>query len=187
MNGGITNSITRLHLVGYFFWVILRCMDSWILILEITDKNTIIKHQLLLCYYPWILNCDYFEFKHWRASKSTRNVTLHVLRNTRLYTFLQYIRKWIATDQSKYIGNGEIQIILDFLNTFWTPTISSASANKELLLNIKTHHDGILTLIQVGIHVKCLINKHFFLPRIYVSHLMQLTPVFSFVFTFIIV
>jgi len=32
--------------------------------LEITDKNTTIKHQLSLCYYPWILNCDYFEFKH---------------------------------------------------------------------------------------------------------------------------
>jgi len=31
MNGGIVNSITRLHLVGYFYWVILRCTDPWIL------------------------------------------------------------------------------------------------------------------------------------------------------------
>jgi len=30
-NGGIINSITRLHLVGYFYWVILRCTDPWIL------------------------------------------------------------------------------------------------------------------------------------------------------------
>ena len=27
MKGGIINSITRLHLVGYFYWVILRCTD----------------------------------------------------------------------------------------------------------------------------------------------------------------
>jgi len=31
MNGRIINSITRLHLVGYFYWVILRCTDPWIL------------------------------------------------------------------------------------------------------------------------------------------------------------
>jgi hypothetical protein len=31
MNGGIINSITRLDLVGYFSWVILRCTDPWIL------------------------------------------------------------------------------------------------------------------------------------------------------------
>ena len=31
MNGGIINSITRLHLVGYFYRVILRCTDPWIL------------------------------------------------------------------------------------------------------------------------------------------------------------
>jgi hypothetical protein len=31
MNGGIINSITRLHLVGYFFGVILRCTVPWIL------------------------------------------------------------------------------------------------------------------------------------------------------------
>jgi hypothetical protein len=29
MNGGIINYITRLHLVGYFYWVILRCTDPW--------------------------------------------------------------------------------------------------------------------------------------------------------------
>ena len=31
MNGGIINSVTRLHLVGYFYWIILRCTDPWIL------------------------------------------------------------------------------------------------------------------------------------------------------------
>jgi hypothetical protein len=31
MNGGILNSITRLHLVGYFSWIILQCTDPWIL------------------------------------------------------------------------------------------------------------------------------------------------------------
>jgi len=34
MNGGIINSIARLHLVGYFYWVILRCTDPWILNLK---------------------------------------------------------------------------------------------------------------------------------------------------------
>ena len=36
MNGGIINSITKLHLVGYFYWFILRYTDPWILNL-ITD------------------------------------------------------------------------------------------------------------------------------------------------------
>jgi hypothetical protein len=31
MNGGIINSIARLHLVGYFSLIILRCTDPWIL------------------------------------------------------------------------------------------------------------------------------------------------------------
>jgi len=31
MNGGIINSVTRLHLVGYFYLVILRCTDPRIL------------------------------------------------------------------------------------------------------------------------------------------------------------
>jgi len=31
INFGIINSITRLHLVGYFCWFILRCTDPWIL------------------------------------------------------------------------------------------------------------------------------------------------------------
>jgi hypothetical protein len=30
MNGGIINSVTRLHPVGYFYWIILRCTDPWI-------------------------------------------------------------------------------------------------------------------------------------------------------------
>jgi hypothetical protein len=34
MNGGIINSITRLHLVGYLSWIILRCTDPWILNLK---------------------------------------------------------------------------------------------------------------------------------------------------------
>jgi hypothetical protein len=31
INFEIINSITRLHLVGYFYWLILRCTDPWIL------------------------------------------------------------------------------------------------------------------------------------------------------------
>jgi hypothetical protein len=31
INFGIINSITSLHLVGYFYWFILRCTDPWIL------------------------------------------------------------------------------------------------------------------------------------------------------------
>ena len=30
-NGRMMNSNARLHLVGYFYWVILRCTDPWIL------------------------------------------------------------------------------------------------------------------------------------------------------------
>jgi len=30
----IINSVTRLHIVGYFHWVILRCTDPWILNLQ---------------------------------------------------------------------------------------------------------------------------------------------------------
>ena len=31
MYWGIINSVTKLHLVGYWYWVILRCTDPWIL------------------------------------------------------------------------------------------------------------------------------------------------------------
>ena len=31
INVGIIHSITRLHLVGYYYWFILRCTDPWIL------------------------------------------------------------------------------------------------------------------------------------------------------------
>jgi hypothetical protein len=40
MKGGIINSNTRLHLVGYFYWVILRCMDPWILNRKTTHCHT---------------------------------------------------------------------------------------------------------------------------------------------------
>jgi hypothetical protein len=39
INGGIINSITRLHLVGYFYWFILRCTDPWILNLYVRKTN----------------------------------------------------------------------------------------------------------------------------------------------------
>ena len=35
INFGIINSITRLDLVGYFYWFILRCTDPWILNLRV--------------------------------------------------------------------------------------------------------------------------------------------------------
>jgi len=46
-NIGIINSITRLHLFGYFYWFILQCMDPSILK---EDKYTylIISHSFLL-------------------------------------------------------------------------------------------------------------------------------------------
>jgi hypothetical protein len=36
INFGIINSITRLHLVGYFYWFTLLCTDQWILNLGTT-------------------------------------------------------------------------------------------------------------------------------------------------------
>jgi hypothetical protein len=45
MNGGIINSITRLHLVGYLSWVILRCTDSCILNLKLVKGLSVLwKH-----------------------------------------------------------------------------------------------------------------------------------------------
>ena len=50
MNGGIINSVTRLHLVGCFHWIILRCTDPWIL-----KKKTIkcLRYKELLRYWLW--------------------------------------------------------------------------------------------------------------------------------------
>jgi hypothetical protein len=39
INFGIINSITRLHLVGYFYWTILQCTDPWISNLEKVFAN----------------------------------------------------------------------------------------------------------------------------------------------------
>ena len=42
INFGIINSITRLHLVGCFYWFILQCTEPWIL-------NVVMFTQLWLC------------------------------------------------------------------------------------------------------------------------------------------
>jgi hypothetical protein len=41
MNGEIINSVTKLHLVGYFYWVILRCTDPWILKTSLTEFSCV--------------------------------------------------------------------------------------------------------------------------------------------------
>jgi hypothetical protein len=43
MNGGIINFVTRLHLVGCCYWIILRCTDQWIL-----NIATYIRSKVLL-------------------------------------------------------------------------------------------------------------------------------------------
>jgi hypothetical protein len=53
MNGGIINSITRLqHLVGYFYWFILRCTDPWIL------NSTLISFVMVLFERVGWRNCE---------------------------------------------------------------------------------------------------------------------------------
>jgi len=49
MNGGIMNSVTRLHLVRYFYWVILRCTDPWILNLKYNITQLDTPSDLLFC------------------------------------------------------------------------------------------------------------------------------------------
>jgi hypothetical protein len=53
INFGIINSITRLHFVGYFYWFILRCTDSWILNLKKNDNSRtsgyVNRYQMKLC------------------------------------------------------------------------------------------------------------------------------------------
>jgi hypothetical protein len=46
LNGGIINSITRLHLVGYFYWFILRCTDPRILNILIYTQQDATLHSL---------------------------------------------------------------------------------------------------------------------------------------------
>jgi len=43
INFGIINSITRLHLVGYFCWFILRFMKTWILNLKVYGFSVSLK------------------------------------------------------------------------------------------------------------------------------------------------
>jgi len=56
MNGGIINSITRLHLVGYFYW----CIFSQCIVL--LDANGIILCYGLLKYFIYSL---YFDPEMW--------------------------------------------------------------------------------------------------------------------------
>jgi len=61
INFGIRNSITRLHLVGYFYWFILWCTDPWIL-------NLII---VLVWHLPWATEEDH-EISDRMASLETK-------------------------------------------------------------------------------------------------------------------
>ena len=62
MNGGIINSITRLHLVGYFYWVILRCTGPWILNLKVKYCQTSQLPFWQVCFYIFsILDSFYWN------------------------------------------------------------------------------------------------------------------------------
>jgi hypothetical protein len=72
MNGGIINSNTRLHHVGYFYGVILRCTDPWIL-------NCTLKFICLL-YFVCVREREREREREW--------VSLHVKKFS--YPFFEY-------------------------------------------------------------------------------------------------
>jgi hypothetical protein len=73
MNGGIINSITRLHLVGYFSWVILRCTDPWIL-----NLTGALKH--------WKINTD--PNKYFKIPAHVSEFLTHIFEKTILKSML---------------------------------------------------------------------------------------------------
>jgi hypothetical protein len=72
INFRITNSITILHLVGYFYWFIPRCTDSWILNLHPCDSAVIdgcnvwrsrkILRWIIYCFFCKILQFQFARF-----------------------------------------------------------------------------------------------------------------------------
>jgi len=63
MNGGIINSNTRLHLVGYFYWVILRCTNPWILnIINIIGRLLYSMNLRFLIKYGSLIKCNKWFF-----------------------------------------------------------------------------------------------------------------------------
>jgi hypothetical protein len=56
INFGIINSITRLYLVGYFYWYILRCTDPWISSFGRTYVHTSITTNWPHRWWQWLLN-----------------------------------------------------------------------------------------------------------------------------------
>jgi len=66
---GIINSVTKLHLVGYCYWVILRCTDPWIL--NATLMFTICEHTKRRWRRYQVLSiviCDYDHSNFGRAA-----------------------------------------------------------------------------------------------------------------------
>jgi hypothetical protein len=61
MNGGLINSITRLHLVGYFYRVILRCTDPWILNWELVQVPFFLFSLSLSLSFFWVWG----GLQHW--------------------------------------------------------------------------------------------------------------------------
>jgi len=60
MNSGIINSVTRLHLVGCFYWIVLRCTDPWILNLKYPMESTSKIDQADNYWIYFIRFCIYF-------------------------------------------------------------------------------------------------------------------------------
>jgi len=80
---GSMNSITRLHLVGYFYWVILRCTDPWILLqgcilLVISTESYYVARIHEFCYK--VASCWLFLLSHTTMHGSMNSITrLHLV------------------------------------------------------------------------------------------------------------
>jgi hypothetical protein len=105
MNGGIINSITRLHLVGYISWVIPRCTDPWILNCQAYTNQNVYKFQnIKMKVLKVSINTYFYELRSlnsvWHLYENCHIVPLVVgllyiqnilLLNKRAYKFNIYI------------------------------------------------------------------------------------------------
>jgi len=110
MNGGIINSVTRLHLVGCFYWVILWCMDPWILNLQNSEKVIRIipnsrmrdscrelfqRLEILPLYSQYIFSLSIFVIKHKHLNNTNNQIhRVHTRFKTNLHPLIANLTKF---------------------------------------------------------------------------------------------
>jgi len=119
MNGGIINYITRLHLVGYFYWVILQCTDLWIL-------KVYYRIQTLLRFGPVI-----------NQVSPTHNLINYLFRiySNIIFSFRPSSSKWC-----EYILGNSYCLLLNLLNGLKCPSWKTVTPSAA---KYKTHHTSL--------------------------------------------